>query len=122
MNMEDTLVPIALFLTIGVVVALNFYFRFRTRQSIQSTVRTAIEQGQNLTPEVLEGLTDSLNSRNSDLRRGTISLAIGAALLIFAQVLGEEDAVGPLMGVAVFPMLIGVAYLGLWYFLKRTHD
>ena len=120
--MEDTLVPIALFLTIGLVLAFNFYFRYRTRQTVQATVRTAIEQGQQLTPEVLEGLTDSLNSRNADLRRGIISVAIGLGLLVFAQAIGEPDVVGPLMGISAFPLLIGAAYLGLWYFLKRKQD
>jgi hypothetical protein len=117
--MQDILVPIVLFVTIGGVIALNFYFRYRTRLTIQATVRAAIEQGQNLTPEVLEGLTDSLNSRNADLRRGVISLALGAALFVFAIVLGEEDAVGPLMAFSAFPFLVGLAYIGLWAFLKR---
>jgi len=117
--MEDIVVPVVLFLTIGGVLALGFLFRYRTRLAIQATVRTAIEQGQNLTPEVLEGLTDSLNSRNSDLRRGVISVALGIALFAFGILLGEEDAVAPLVALSVFPFLIGVAYLGLWFYLKR---
>lgn len=120
--MSEELVPIALFLTIGGVVALNFYFRYRTRQSVQQTVRTAIEQGQQLTPEVLEGLTDSLNSRNADLRRGVISLTLGIAIFVFGIVLGEEDATAPLAAISAFPMLVGIAYLGLWFFLKRKQD
>ena len=117
--MDIDLVPIVLFLTIGGVVSLIYYFRYRTRQAIQLTVRTAIEQGQNLTPEVLEGLTDSLQSRNADLRRGVISITVGLALFAFGNLIGEEDAKAPLMAVSAFPMLIGLAYLGLWFFLKR---
>lgn len=117
--MSEYLVPIVLFLTIGAVVSLNFYFRFRTRQAIQATVRTAIEQGQQLTPEVLEGLSDSLNSKNGDLRRGVISLFLGLGVLAFSVLLGEEDAMGPLMAISAFPILIGNAYLGLWFFLKK---
>ena len=66
--MEVDLVPIVLFLTIGGVIMLNFYFRYRTRQAIQLTVRTAIENGQQLTPDVLEGLTESMNSRSASKR------------------------------------------------------
>lgn len=120
--MAEMSVPIVLFLTIGGVIALNFYFRYRTRQAIQLTVRTAIEQGQTLTTDVLEGLTESLNSRYGDLRRGVISIAIGIAIAIFAVVLGEEDAEGPLLAISGFPFVLGVAYLGLWYFLKRKQD
>ena len=120
--MEIDLVPIVLFLTIGGVIMLNFYFRYRTRQAIQLTVRTAIENGQQLTPDVLEGLTESMNSRNGDLRRGIISITIGVAIAAFALLLGEEDAVGPLTAISAFPILIGLAYLGLWFFLKRKQD
>lgn len=120
--MTEELIPIVLFLTIGGVIALNFYFRYRTRQAVQQTVRAAIEQGQQLTPEVLEGLTDSLNSRNGDLRRGIISLTIGIAVFAFGMLLGEEDATAPLTAIAAFPFLIGIAYLGLWFFLKRKQN
>ena len=117
--MDIDLVPIVLFLTIGGVVSLIYYFRYRTRQAIQETVRTALEQGQNLTPEVLERLTDSLQSRNADLRHGVISITVGLALFAFGNLIGEEDARAPLMAISAFPTLIGFAYLGLWYFLKR---
>jgi hypothetical protein len=120
--MSENLIPIVLFITIGGVIALNFYFRNRTRQAVQQTVRAAIEKGQQLTPEVLEGLTDSLNSRNGDLRRGVISLTIGIAIFAFGMLLGEEDATAPLTAIAAFPVLIGIAYLGLWFFLKRKQD
>ena len=117
--MTEEMIPVVLFLTIGGVIALNFYFRYRTRQAVQQTIRAAIEQGQELTPEVLEGLTDSLNSRNGDLRRGIISLTIGVAIFAFCMLLGKEDATAPLTAIAAFPFLIGIAYLGLWFFLKR---
>jgi hypothetical protein len=116
---EDILVPISLFLVIGTVISLSFYFRYRTRQEIQSTVRAAIERGQELTPEVLDGLSDALNSRHGDLRRGVISLAIGIALFLFAGLIGEPDAEGPLRAISAFPLLLGAGYLGLWFFLRR---
>jgi len=118
----DNLVPIVLFLTIGGVVALNFFFRYRTRQNIQKTIRAAIEQGQQLTPEVLEGLTDSLNSKFGDLRRGVISLSIGLGVFAFGVLLGEEDAEKPLIAISAFPVLVGIAYLGLWFFLKKARS
>ncbi len=118
----EMLIPIVLFIVIGIVMVLFFYFRHRTRGEIQLTVRAAMEHGQQLTPEVLESLTDSLNSRNGDLRRGVISIAIGGAFFAFATLLGQEDAIGPLMAISAFPFLVGVAYLGLWFFLKRKTD
>jgi len=120
--MIEELIPIVLFLTIGGVFVMAYYFRFRTRREIQSTVRAAIEKGQELSPELIEGLMDSLNSRHADLRRGVIFLALGAALFIMGGLLGEEDARRPLMAVAMFPILVGSAYLGLWFFIARRQN
>ncbi|MFV2089156.1 MAG: DUF6249 domain-containing protein [Pseudomonadales bacterium] len=117
---DETWIPIVMFLTIGVVLALIAYFRFRTRGEIQSTVRAAIERGQELSPDLIESLMETLTTKHADLRRGIISLAIGAAFFLFAGFIGEEDAEGPLMGVAMFPALIGIGYLGLWFFIGRN--
>ena len=116
------MIPIVMFLVFGLVIIGYFYFRHRTRQEIQATVRSAMEHGQQLTPEVLEGLSDSLNSRHGDLRRGVISMALGIAFFLFAGFLGQEEAVGPLRAVSTFPFLIGIAYLALWFFTKRKAD
>lgn len=117
--MIDDLIPIVLFLTIGGVFALAYYFRFRTRREVQTTLRAAIEQGQVLSPELIEGLADSLARRHADLRRGVVSIAMGLAVLAVAVLLGEEDAERPLLALASFPILLGIAYLGLWFFTDR---
>lgn len=116
------LIPIVLFLTIGGVLALVYYFRYRTRKEIQTTVRSAIEKGQQLSPELIEGLMESLNPPHADLRRGIISIAIGIAVLLMGSLIGEEDAVGPLMAVSMFPLLVGVAYLLLWFYTSRSRQ
>ena len=117
--MED-LVPIVLFVTIGAVFALAFYLKYRTRHDVQNTVRAAIDRGESLSPELIETLAVSIASPFADLRKGVISLALGAAAMAFATLLGEEDARGPIMALASFPILVGIAYLGLWYFTGRN--
>ncbi len=120
--MAEDIIPVVLFIVIGIVLSLFFHFRHRTRQEIQTTVRAAIERGQELTPEVLERLSDSLNSRFGDLRRGVISIALGIAFFLFGYLLGEEDAERPLMAISAFPFLVGIGYVGLWYFTKRKES
>ena len=112
-------IPIVSVIVIGAIFASFFYYRHKTRTEIQTTVRAAIERGQELTPEVLERLSDSLNTKFGDLRRGVISIAIGIAFFVFAYFLDQEEAMGPLMGISAFPFLIGIAYIGLWYFTRR---
>jgi hypothetical protein len=118
--MDGEWVPIVMFLTIGVVITLAFYYRFKTRREVQTTIRSAVERGQDLSPELIVGLMESLVPKHADLRKGIISLAIGVACFLFAGLLGEEDAEGPLMGIAMFPVLVGIGYLGMWFFVGRN--
>jgi Ca2+/Na+ antiporter len=111
----EMLIPITLFVVTFLVVWVVVLFRYRAKREIQATYRAAIEQGQELTPELLERLGET-QPKNRDLRRGVISLCIGLAFVIFALVLGEQDAVRPMIAVGMFPMLLGAAYLGLWTF------
>ena len=120
--MLDDLVPIVLFLTIGGVFALALYLKYRTRHDVQNTVRTAIERGDPLSPEIIETLATSIASPHADLRKGVIALAFGAAFCLLGVFVDEPDAVGPLTGVSMFPILIGVAYLGLWFFIGRKRE
>lgn len=118
----EELIPIVLFLTVGGVFALAFFLKYKARHDIQHTVRVAIERGESLSPELIETLAASIASPYADLRKGVISLALGAAGFAFAMLLGEEDATGPLMAIATFPVVVGLAYLGLWFFIGRDRN
>ncbi len=117
MNVEW--VPIVMFIAIAVIVGLFMYFRYRAKQDVQATVQLALDKGQELSPEILEKLGESLRSPKSDLRRGVLAMSLGLALVAFAFLLGEEDAQRALTAIAAFPFLIGVAYLGLHKFGKQ---
>ena len=112
----EIVVPLGMFLTIFAIIGIVMFFRFRTRQELQLTVRAAIESGQNLSAEVLEELMASLDSARNDLRKGIIAVAVGLAFVFFSFAIGEEDAEGPLLAISAFPFFIGLAYLGLWFF------
>jgi len=114
--MNIDLNSIAFFLAFIVVAFLFFYFRFRTRQVYQDTLRAALDKGLELTPEMIESLGEKKPPKNADLRRGIIGLGIGIGFAVFGLTLGEEDAVRPLLAVSAFPFVIGLAYLGLWKF------
>ena len=111
-------IPIALFVGIAVVLCAYFYLDHRTKRAVQETVRTAIEQGQQLTPEILERLGQPLQLPRSDLHRGVILIAAGLGLAAFGALADEENVIRPLIAAGSLPFLIGIAYLGLWKFGK----
>lgn len=114
--MADHWVPIIMFISIAVVLSFWLYFRYRSRSALQQTVQAAIEKGHDLSPELLDRLGQPETSGHADLRRGVIALGLGVAFAIFAVVLDESDAVRPLVGIAAFPSVLGIAYLALWKF------
>ncbi len=116
--MHGEWIPITMFISLAVVAGLVLYFKYKTKHEVQETVRSALDKGQELSPELLDKLGDALPSPKSDLRRGIMSITIGLAIGAFAYLLGEEDAQGPLLAISAFPVLIGVAYLGLHKFGK----
>lgn len=108
--MNPILVPVVLFLVIGSVLIAYFYFRYRARLEVQQTVRTAMERGQDLSPELLEAVGGEGAGGAGDLRKGTIWLALAVALGLMAWVVDERT----LLGIAAFPLMLGIAYLVLW--------
>lgn len=112
-------IPYALFAAITIIVSLHAYFRLRTSTEFQKTVRAAIEQGQQLSPELLARLGETPTGRQADLRRGFIAIAIGLGIAAFGLLVGEGNARQPMLAIGVLPFLVGVAYLGLWKFAPR---
>lgn len=112
------LIPIVMFVVIGVVLGLFYYFRHRTRAQMQQTVRVALERGQELSPELIDRLGEPRKSPARDLRFGVISVFLAIGIAVFGFALGEDDAMRPLLAVAVLPLAVGIAYLALWRFDK----
>lgn len=115
--MSDTFV---VFGSITVVVALAIfiplYFRQRNRQTIYETIGLITAKDQAVSPELIEALVRDRIPPKADLRRGVVFLAIAAAMCVFAFMVDDDGAVWPLIGIASFPGMIGLAFVGLHFF------
>ena len=118
MNPHEVWVPLSMFIGLAVVLSLWVWFRYKAKRDMQMTIRTAIEKGQGLSPELIENLVNPPVSPQRDLRRGVISVLAAVGIALFAMFMGEEDAVGPLLGISMFPLSIGVGYLIMHRFAK----
>ena len=118
--MEEGLwIPIVAFVVIGIVSIMVTYFRHKTRMGTEKTIRLALEKGNELSPEMLERLANPKKGTGADLRRGMVSVALGIGFVIFGFMVDDEEAIRPLIGIAMFPMFIGFAYLILWRLGER---
>ena len=113
----EILIPVTFFAMIVAIVWLTMHFGLKRRVEIHQTLRLALEKGQPLPPETLEALT-RMGNPLADLRRGIIFVAVAGAFAAVAGIVSspEPDAVHPLLGVAVFPLFVGLAFLGLHFF------
>lgn len=119
--MEDVIVPSALFLGITIVLCLFFWFRYRIRNDTQQTIRTAIDKGQELSPEIIDRLGQPRPHKDRDLRLALIWIALAVGLALFGAAIPEEqgDAQQVFMGIAAFPASLGLAFLIMWRFTER---
>lgn len=115
---EEIVVPAIIFGSIVGIVWLISYFNSRKRLTIHETLRHAIDKGQELSPDLLEKMSLVTDPVRADLRRGVLFLAFGAAFAVLAAIIGAEEAeaLNPMLGVATFPIFLGIAYIGLWAF------
>ena len=120
--MIPIIVPTVTMLVIGGTIALITYYRFRRRREVQETIRVAIERGQELPTEFLETISSPKKrpKKDHDLRRGVVLIAVGLGIGVFGVLVGDDDAVGPLMGIGSIPFLIGLALTALWVLRTRN--
>ncbi len=118
--MEAVVVPVVLFLAPALIVWIVSFYNARKRTTIHETLRHAIDKGQELTPDIMDKMSLMTDPVRADLRRGVLFIAFGAAFALLGFVLSGEDegVLAPMLGVSAFPVLLGLAYLGLWGFSR----
>ena len=127
MDMTPILIVAIVFSAITAIVFGPSYLKSREKREMQTTVRHAIDKGQDLPPELIDAMTrdvaSKLPSRTRDLRRGVIWLAVGIGFAAFSYLsnLGWSDhdmqeATGAMFGLAAIPVTIGLAFIVLSFF------
>ena len=125
MNPEQ-FVPIFIIFCAAVVGVFFLHYRHRTRSEVQETIRSALSNGAQLTPELVQVLGEPAAPKHGDLRRGVIYICIGAALFMSGLLAGfiGSDRGGAVffMVISTFPIMVGLAYLLLWRWTRASKD
>ena len=104
MQEVEIVVPLALFLTILLVVIATLALQYRKHAQTQETLRLMIEKGAEIPPELLTPPV----SQYGDLRRGLILVGAGLALSI---VIGFMNGFGSgSWTLGLIPLFIGAGY------------
>jgi len=118
MSIVGTIVPVVTMISFAAVPIFYFYYRHRTRQELQQTLRSAIEQGKELTPELLEQLGEPSRAKDLDLRRGVLAIAFGIGIAAFGYLHNDPDVFLKLRAGGALFSIIGIAFIGLWFFSR----
>ena len=117
-KVEGLFVPLGLFAAITIILSFAFWFKYRARSEMQATIRSSIEQGQELSPEIVDRLAHPQAGKDKDLRLALIwlALAIGLALCGFFIPEPSGHVFQACLAGAAFPLCIGIAYVIMWRF------
>ena len=116
---EEVLIPLTVFASLAIILVAAFHFSYKKRQAVHDTIRVSIEKTGAVDGHLVESILRDNVGANADLRKGIILISVGVAFVILGYAVGEPDAMGPMMGVASFPGLIGLSYVAFHFFAPR---
>ena len=124
--MDETLIPITLFLMPVFIVGIVMYFGSRNRAAVLETVRAAAQAGQQLSPETIRALGMPRRNKGGDIRWGIVLIAIAVAVVIFGwsitSIADEPEGLRVAFGIASFPGLVGIALIAMGTLMKPKND
>ena len=107
-------IPMVFFAMIAIITWGFFHFRHRGRTELQTTIRMALDKGQDLSPELIDRIAEPKPGKLRDLRRGLIWIAISIGFIGLGFTIPEPEAQPVMLGVSVFPLAVGLAYILIW--------
>lgn len=120
--MEEIIVPVALFAIIPVIVWAVSAYRHKSHSASMKVLETMSTNGETVTPEIIKTLGVRRRPEHADLRLGLILVAVAMSMVIFGTVIPDDDATEIFRGLASFPFLVGLVFIGLWFGISRKSE
>ena len=116
---EDVLIPMVVFGSLAAIVISAFYFSYKKRTVVYDAIKVAIEKTGTVDAALVEAIIRDNVGPYADLRKGIILIAVAAAFMVLGVFIDDQEALGPMIGVASFPGLVGFAYVAFHFFAPR---
>lgn len=116
---EDVLIPFTLFAALALIIISAFYFSYKKRTVTYDAIKTAIDKTGSVDPVLVDAIIRDNVGPYADLRKGVILMALAAGFVILGFLVDDAEAIGPMIGLASFPGLVGLAYVFFHFFAPR---
>jgi heme/copper-type cytochrome/quinol oxidase subunit 4 len=97
------------------------YKYFDKRLKIKA-VQNIIKDNQDIKPEQIQAIISEKNNK-ADVRKGFIGVGLSIAFIFFALIMGSSgyaSAQASLLGMAMFPLMLGLTYLYFHFFENKN--
>ena len=98
------------------VIAAVLYQSYKKENDRQTTVRAAIDKGQELTTSMVEALVPPKRVKMTALHIGMPFVGIGLAFMLFGYGIDVSDASWG----GVFPLFFGLGFIASWYISRKV--
>jgi fructose-specific phosphotransferase system IIC component len=119
MESVAVLVPLIVFGSLVIIIALPFYFRHRNRRLVYEAIKTTIENNGKVDPALISAIAQDNIGPNADLRRGILLMALSLGMVLCGLFLPDDISAGIVTGLAFIPGVVGIAQVGFHYFIPR---
>jgi len=109
--MSDYWIPITIAICLTLIALARLCFDYNHKKGVQLTIRKALDKEEPLSLEVVESIKSANKSNAIDLRRGSLLLALGSAVIIASALLNFLN-IG--LAIAAFPITLAAGFLILW--------
>jgi len=120
--MEGLLAIFFIFGGLPLIVFIVTLFRYLTRKRMVELLSQYAKLDKEPSSDLIEAISLPRRQPHTDLKRGMIAIALGLAAIILGALIPDDDATVILAGLAAFPIFIGLALLGFWYFVGRKAE
>jgi sterol desaturase/sphingolipid hydroxylase (fatty acid hydroxylase superfamily) len=122
-EIKHLLLPLALFtfILIAVIIALLLLYKYFDKRLKIKAVQDIIKTNQDITPAQIQAIVTAKNSK-ADVRKGFIGVSLAVAFIFFALIMGSSGYAmvqASLLGMAMFPLMLGLSYLYFHFFESK---
>ncbi len=120
----EIMIPFVVFGSLAAVIISYFSYAHKNKVATLNTIEKAVENGTNLTPELLEKMSQSKAAQPpkvKDLRRGVILASIGLAGFVSSFMFSDPEPQEVFRILSMLPFFMGAGFLLVWK-LNRYED